>query len=134
MFSAVQQQNRPACWPFVVCYYLEFHTQGKRGREMKNLFLAALTAAGLLVSVLHHFPSSSAQISASTPVQLEGLRAPVKIRRDERGIPYIEAANDDDLYFAQGYVTAGDRLWQMDLLRRTVRGELSEIFGQATLT
>ena len=55
------------------------------------------------------------------------------MRRDERGIPYIEAANDEDLYFAQGYVTASDRLWQMDLQRRTARGELSEIFGQATL-
>jgi penicillin amidase len=66
-------------------------------------------------------------------VSLPGLRESVTIRRDERGIPYIEAANDDDLYFAQGYVTASDRLWQMDLYRRTVRGELSEIFGQATL-
>ena len=105
---------------------------------MKNPFLALLTAAGFLVSIPHPVPPASAQDSAnknsSTSVQIEGLRAPVKIRRDERGIPYIEASNDDDLYFAQGYVTAGDRLWQMDLLRRTVRGELSEIFGQATLT
>lgn len=53
--------------------------------------------------------------------------------RDERGIPYIEATNEADLYFAQGYVTASDRLWQMDLLRRTVRGELSEIFGRPTV-
>ena len=66
-------------------------------------------------------------------VSLPGLRSRVTIRRDERGIPYIEATNDDDLYFAQGYVTAGDRLWQMDLYRRTVRGELSEIFGPTTL-
>jgi penicillin amidase len=66
-------------------------------------------------------------------LSLAGLRAPVKITRDERGIPHIEAANDDDLYFAQGYATAQDRLWQMDLLRRTTRGELSEIFGRAAL-
>jgi penicillin amidase len=49
------------------------------------------------------------------------------VRRDERGIPYIEAKNDEDLYFAQGYVTASDRLWQMDLFRRTERGELAEV-------
>jgi penicillin G amidase len=65
--------------------------------------------------------------------QLPGLRGSVIIRRDERGIPYIEAANDEDLYFAQGYITASDRLWQMDLLRRTGRGELAEIFGRGAL-
>jgi penicillin amidase len=64
---------------------------------------------------------------------LAGLHNRVTVRRDERGIPYIEAANDDDLYFAQGYITASDRLWQMDLLRRNVRGEMAEIFGAAAL-
>ena len=49
------------------------------------------------------------------------------IRRDERGIPYVEAKNDEDLYFGQGYATAADRLWQMDLFRRTARGELAEV-------
>ena len=70
---------------------------------------------------------------AKTEVQLAGLRARVTIRRDDRGMPYIEASNDDDLYFAQGYMTASDRLWQMDLQRRTARGQLSEIFGTVTL-
>ncbi|MCY7345354.1 MAG: penicillin acylase family protein, partial [Pyrinomonadaceae bacterium] len=50
-----------------------------------------------------------------------------------RGIPYIEAQTEADLYFAQGYVTASDRLWQMDLYRRVARGETAEIFGKATL-
>src|SRR2546426_3538125 len=45
----------------------------------------------------------------------------------------MEAANESDLYSAQGYVPASARLWQMDLLRRTARGELSEIFGRVTL-
>jgi penicillin amidase len=67
--------------------------------------------------------------AASTPISVSGLRDLVTVRRDERGIPYIEAKNDDDLYFAQGYVTASDRLWQMDLLRRTERGELAEVLG-----
>lgn len=67
-----------------------------------------------------------------TTLNVAGLRDRVTVTRDERGIPYIEAANEADLYFAQGYVTASDRLWQMDVLRRAVRGELSEIFGQPT--
>src|SRR5207247_11004995 len=98
-----------------------------------------LLALSILVIVnLSSDSSSSASQEASgrsnsQTLQLPGLRDRVTVRRDERGIPYIEAANDDDLYFAQGYMTASDRLWQMDLLRRTVRGELSEIFGQATL-
>src|SRR5213076_1123410 len=80
------------------------------------------------------FSQGPTTTASSRSISIAGLKSSVTIRRDERGIPYIEAANDEDLYFAQGYITASDRLWQMDLLRRTVRGELSEIFGQATLS
>ena len=62
-----------------------------------------------------------------------GLQTEVTVRRDARGIPYIEAKTDADLYFAQGYVTASDRLWQMDLMRRLARGETAEIFGNSVL-
>jgi penicillin amidase len=62
-------------------------------------------------------------------IQLKGIKDRVTIRRDERGIPYVEAQNDEDLYFGQGYATAADRLWQMDLFRRTARGELAEVIG-----
>src|SRR4051812_10998898 len=90
--------------------------------------------ASLLVFVgLLSLIPANAQPAPQT-LTIAGLRDRVTVRRDERGIPYIEAANDQDLYFAQGYITASDRMWQMDLLRRTVRGELSEIFGQATLS
>jgi penicillin G amidase len=75
----------------------------------------------------------SSDQSSSSALNIPGLSNRVTIRRDERGIPYIEAANEADLYLAQGYITASDRLWQMDLLRRTARGELSEIFGRATI-
>lgn len=63
-----------------------------------------------------------------TAIEIKGIKDRITIRRDERGIPYIEAQNDEDLYFGQGYATATDRLWQMDLYRRTARGELAEIF------
>ncbi len=64
---------------------------------------------------------------------MAGLQADVTVRRDARSIPYIEAKNDADLMFVQGYETARDRLWQMDLLRRVARGETAEIFGRTTL-
>jgi penicillin amidase len=73
---------------------------------------------------------ASAQPTTSS---IAGLKDIVTVRRDSRSIPYIEAANDPDAYFVQGYVTASDRLWQMDLLRRVARGETAEIFGKAAL-
>jgi penicillin amidase len=66
-------------------------------------------------------------------IQISGLTAPVTIRRDTHGVPHIEAATQDDLLFAQGYVTAQDRLWQMDMLRRNAAGELAEILGPSLL-
>ncbi|MCA1590242.1 MAG: penicillin acylase family protein [Acidobacteria bacterium] len=63
-------------------------------------------------------------------VKTAEVKSKVLIRRDERWIPYISAAADGDLYFAQGYTVASDRLWQMDLLRRVAGGETAEIFGR----
>jgi penicillin amidase len=62
-----------------------------------------------------------------------GLAAPVTVDRDARGVPHIRAASLDDLVFAQGFVTAQDRLWQMDLLRRYAAGELAAILGPSGL-
>ncbi len=72
-------------------------------------------------------------VQAQSVVQVAGVKGPVMVKRDARSIPYITAANDADLYFVQGYVTASDRLWQMDLMRRVARGETAEIFGKAAL-
>ncbi len=86
----------------------------------------------LLLSIaLAIFPGFTA--GQETKFTLAGLSSPVTVRYDGRGIPYIEAANERDLYFVQGYVTAGDRLWQMDLLRRAAAGETAEIFGKVAL-
>ncbi|HYN84250.1 MAG TPA: penicillin acylase family protein [Pyrinomonadaceae bacterium] len=106
--------------------------------------LLCLCAAASLAATATFTPSltdAAAQTTAPAPqvpaqattIKVDGLKSSVTVRRDERGIPYIEAASLEDLYFAQGYVTASDRLWQMDLLRRNARGELSEIFGRASL-
>ncbi|MEP6946748.1 MAG: penicillin acylase family protein [Acidobacteriota bacterium] len=72
------------------------------------------------------------QITPAT-TSISGIKDTVTVRRDPRSIPYIEARNDADLYFVQGWVTASDRLWQMDLMRRLARGETAEIFGTQTL-
>src|ERR1700677_4410 len=53
------------------------------------------------------------------------LSAPVIVRRDAHGVPHIEAVTEDDLFVAQGYVTAQDRLWQMDGSRRAAKGNLA---------
>ncbi|HYT50446.1 MAG TPA: penicillin acylase family protein, partial [Pyrinomonadaceae bacterium] len=86
----------------------------------------------LLLASLFVFQTPSAQRPTNT-ISIAGLRDSVTVRRDERGIPCIEANNDDDLYLAQGYITASDRMFQMDILRRNVRGELAEILGASAL-
>ena len=58
-----------------------------------------------------------------------GLNAPVRVVRDRWGVPHIKAESRDDLFFAQGFVQAQDRLFQMDLWRRSVQGRLSEVLG-----
>jgi penicillin amidase len=66
-------------------------------------------------------------------LSLDGLNAPVEVRRDTWGVPYLEAASLDDLWFAQGVLTAGERLFQLDLLLRAANGRLSEVFADRTL-
>jgi len=66
-------------------------------------------------------------------IQVAGLKAPVEVYRDRWGVPHIYAQNVEDLFFAQGYVTAQDRLWQMEFNRRVGSGTLSEVLGEATL-
>lgn len=63
----------------------------------------------------------------------EGLSAPVSIVRDVHGLPHIDATSDEDAFFAIGYVHAQDRSWQLELQRRTIRGELSEVFGKSAV-
>ena len=66
-------------------------------------------------------------------ILVSGLQGPVTIRRDDRGTPHIEAQNEDDAFFAEGFACAQDRLWQMDTLRRQAEGRLSEFAGPGAL-
>jgi len=60
----------------------------------------------------------------------QGVSAPVSIRRDGHGVPHIQAASDNDAYYAIGYVHAQDRLWQLEIQRRIAQGRLAEVFGR----
>ena len=64
---------------------------------------------------------------------LKGLQKEVEILWDRWGIPHIFAKSAEDAYFSEGYVHAQHRLFQMELFRRLISGELSEIFGETTL-
>jgi penicillin amidase len=95
------------------------------------LLILALLVAGVVAYA--YFVARSALPQLDGSLQVKGLSAAVRVTRDGHGVPAIEAATLEDLFLAQGYVTAQDRLWQMDIMRRFGAGELSEILGDATL-
>lgn len=102
---------------------------------MKKLFALLLifvsltvgAAAGLWAFLRRFLPQSEGSL------QLVGLHGAVEVIRDLWGTPHLYAEDEDDLFFAQGYVHAQDRLWQMELQRRLGSGRLSEALGEATL-
>ena len=105
----------------------------------RRLGLLALAALLPLVLVLGAFViwiysgvTSAAAVQTGT-LTGHGVGAPVRIARDERGIPHIRAANERDLFYGEGYAEAADRLFQLDVYRRAVSGRLSEIFGSSLL-
>lgn len=93
------------------------------------VLLVALCGSGLWLDSI----ARSALPQLDGRVNISGLTATVTIARDNHGIPTIEAANLDDLFFAQGYVTAQDRLFQMDASRRYAAGELAEVIGESQI-
>ena len=88
--------------------------------------VVALTALSLAVLPAH---AKDKRASKPTTVPVAGLRAPVRIVIDRWGVPHLFAANEDDLFLAQGFNAARDRLFQIDLWRRRGLGELAEVFG-----
>lgn len=94
------------------------------------LALALLAIAGIAV---YWRWSRRALPQVDGEARLPGLAAPVTVRRDGLGVPHVQASSLPDLMRAQGYVTAQDRMWQMDLMRRRAEGQLAEAFGEAAL-
>ncbi|MFY9160343.1 penicillin acylase family protein [Aquirufa ecclesiirivi] len=92
-----------------------------------------LPPMGKLLSPFHGFWVNAEKADASEQteetLQIPGLIEPVQVLYDEMAIPHVFAKNDHDLYLAQGYLTAKDRLWQMEFQTHFAGGRISEIVG-----
>ncbi len=86
-------------------------------------------ALSLLLSLSALFLIAATNELKQVQRTLSGLKQSVEILRDRWGVPHIYAQNSDDLFFAQGYITANDRLFQLDLWRRIGTGKISEVLG-----
>jgi len=91
----------------------------------------AVVAFALFIGFTWFMNKSKPVIDGELAVNV--LEQDVSVTRDDKGVPHIFAQTDADLYRAQGYVQAQDRLFQMDLARRQASGRLSEIIGEATI-
>jgi penicillin G amidase len=107
----------------------------RRSSFVNILFWLLFVIVAIVTGVLAYagYVARTALPQLDGKLQLSGLSAPVQVTRDGHGVPTIDAATLEDLFFAQGFITAQDRLWQMDVMRRFASGELSEILGEDTL-
>jgi penicillin G amidase len=92
----------------------------------KGEFIARILALSLIWSVLH---AGDAQAQATETIQVPGLDQPVEILIDAWGVPHIYAETEHDLFFAQGYNAARDRLFQLEIWRRQATGTAAEVLG-----
>jgi penicillin amidase len=98
----------------------------------------ALAVGALVVLLADVALAGTLLVRAALPqttgvIHVAGADGPITVTRDQYGVPHIAAQDTHDVFFAQGYVTAQDRLWQMDFNRRVAFGRLSEIFGKAEI-
>ena len=89
--------------------------------------VVGLAAVGAWFAVQRSLPDYDTALTS------DDLAAPVEIIRTENAIPHIFGSNDKDVFFGLGYAHAQDRMWQMEIFRRTARGRLSELLGQPTV-
>ncbi|MEI2608912.1 MAG: penicillin acylase family protein [Candidatus Promineifilaceae bacterium] len=104
-------------------------------RANKVLFsiLGILITLVLIVAIVIYSKTRQPFPKVSGTIEAPGLEDTVEIYRDDYGIPHIYAANEHDLFFAQGYVHAQDRFWQMEWWRHIGQGRVSEIAGEGTV-
>jgi penicillin G amidase len=98
--------------------------------KLTKKILLALAILVVSIGIFIFFFLQSLQPKYSGKLKLEGLKDSVEIFFDEYGVPHIYGKNEQDVYFALGYVHAQERLFQMELIRRVSAGRLSEIFGK----
>ncbi len=108
----------------------------RRGRgflQMVGYGVAFVLTLGLALGAWAYWRARASLPQLDGSVTVPGVTARVEVLRDARGVPHLRAQSLGDLMFAQGYATAQDRLFQMDLSRRLAQGELAEIFGERAL-
>ena len=98
-------------------------------RSWPFVLLSIVLVLALAVAFCGYYIAHSALPQLDGTLVAPGLRQKVTVTRDKQGVPTLDAASMSDLFFAQGYVTAQDRLWQMDIMRRFARGQLAEVAG-----
>src|SRR3954469_25325469 len=105
-----------------------------KGGQMGLVFGAAGTGvAAAATAAAWHWLARRPLPQVEGEIELDGLEGRVRVRRDRWGVPHVEVDAKRDLYFAQGFVRAQDRLWQMDFYRRAVEGKISEMAGEEGL-
>ena len=109
---------------------------------MRLALTVLLLACALLSAPLSHSQTAQSDLQTraqralaqtSGTLRVNGLQKPVKVLRDAWGIAHIYAESQNDLFFAQGFTAAQDRLWQMELWRRTGEGKLAEVLGPSAI-
>jgi penicillin amidase len=106
------------------------------GRLLAVLLVVVLAVAvvgAVAVGGLLAWVSARSQPETAGTLQVAGLAAPVEVIRDETGIAHVYADSPDDLFFAQGFVHASERMWQMEVFRHIGAGRVSELFGASQL-
>src|SRR5687767_1258472 len=97
------------------------------GTVLAVVLVAAAVVVGGLLYVRGVKPDYDAMIGGAAVLK------PVDVWRDSAGVPHLWASSDADLYYAQGYIHAQERLWQLELFRRVAEGRLSEAFGESMI-
>ena len=101
-------------------------------RWLLKLSTGLVILTGLSVVLVYYLASRSLPEYDKT-VRVEGVSSDIRIVRDTANVPHIFGQSNEDVMFGLGYVHAQDRLWQMLVIRRTVQGRMSEVFGERTL-
>jgi len=97
-----------------------------------RIFIALVAVFILAMACVYWFASRSIPDYAATH-KVRGIAATVEMVRSTSNVPHIFGQSDEDVFFGLGFAHAQDRLWQMIMMRRTVQGRLSELFGRRTI-
>jgi penicillin amidase len=126
LFAALGHYNRNAMATTVTAPARR--SAARRIVKIISVLFTLVVAAIIILGLWFHHAAQNSLAQLDGTIAISGLHEPVHVARDGHGVPHLTAADLHDLFFAQGYVTAQDRMWQMDLTRRAVAGEMAEVF------